>query len=137
MRSYLVILASILSASALSWDSTKFLLVFGDSYTSTSFNITQGVNATDPGWVSHPIHRLISTLIRDVLQTASNGLNWVQYLRLTFNVNQDLKSWNLAVGGAVTDNNLVTPYMANIPWVFSSLLSSVQALRRKSLKVAG
>jgi len=83
------------SATALTWSTTDFLFVFGDSYTTTGFNISAGVNSVDPGW------------------TASNGQNWVQYLKNTFNIATP-QVFNLAVGGAVTDNKLVTPYKAGL-----------------------
>jgi len=80
----------------LTWSETKFMFVFGDSYTTTGFNVSNGVNSIDPGF------------------TSSNGNVWIQYLRDTFNVTST-RVFNLAVGGAVTDNNLVTPFMPNIP----------------------
>ena len=36
----------------LTWGSTKYLFVFGDSYTTTGFNISAGVNSPTPGFVS-------------------------------------------------------------------------------------
>ncbi|KAJ7073767.1 GDSL lipase/esterase [Mycena amicta] len=75
----------------LTWSNTKFFFVFGDSYTTTSFNISAGVNSTDPGFVS------------------SNGPNWVQWMRDTYNV-AGTKVFNLASGGATIDAKLVTPF---------------------------
>jgi len=99
-------------ASTLTWEETKFMIVFGDSYTTTGFNISAGVNSPDPGF------------------TASNGDNWVQYLRDVFNVT-DTRVFNLAVGGAVTDNNLVTPFMPNIPSLVDQTNQFVQFLAPK------
>lgn len=45
-------------AAALSWGSTEYLFVFGDSYTATGYNISAGVDSPVPGWVS---------LIKDVI----------------------------------------------------------------------
>ena len=39
-------------SAQLYWNSTEFLFVFGDSYTTDGFNISAGVNSTDPGYVS-------------------------------------------------------------------------------------
>jgi len=95
----------------LTWDNTKFLMVFGDSYTTTGFNISAGVNSTDPGFVS------------------SNGPNWVQNLRDTFNV-AGTRVFNLAFGGATIDSKLVTPFEPTVLSVvdqvaqFKSVLAS-------------
>jgi phospholipase/lecithinase/hemolysin len=70
-------------------------MVFGDSYTTTGFNISLGVNSTDPGFVS------------------SNGPNWVEDLRDTYNV-AGTKVFNLASGGATIDSALVTPFLPTV-----------------------
>jgi len=88
--SWLVCLFSSTQAK-LTWANTKFFFVFGDSYTTTGFNISLGVDSVDPGFVS------------------SNGPNWVQALRDTFNV-AGTKVLNLASGGATIDSALVTPF---------------------------
>ncbi|KAJ7453073.1 GDSL lipase/esterase [Mycena latifolia] len=105
----------LVSAQAkLAWDATKFLFVFGDSYTTTGFNISAGVNSTDPGFVS------------------SNGPNWVQALRDTYNV-AGTKVFDLASGGATIDSALVTPFLPTVLSVvdqvaqFKSVLSSKPA----------
>ncbi|KAF7337838.1 SGNH-hydro domain-containing protein [Mycena venus] len=89
--SWLLCLLGLTKALKLTWGNTKFLMVFGDSYTTTGFNISLGVNSTDPGFVS------------------SNGPNWVQDLRDTYNV-AGTKVFNLASGGATIDSALVTPF---------------------------
>jgi hypothetical protein len=43
---------SVLQVSALTWRTTKFLFVFGDSYTTTGFNISAGIDSPVPGFVS-------------------------------------------------------------------------------------
>ncbi|KAF8681591.1 PFU (PLAA family ubiquitin binding) [Rhizoctonia solani] len=83
------------STSALTWGSTKYFFVFGDSYTTTGYNVSAGINSPTPGW------------------TSSNGPNWVQYLGGTYNVT-DTKVYNLAYGGATTDSKLVTPYLPTV-----------------------
>lgn len=90
-----VLAATAQVASALSWGKTEYLMVFGDSYTTTGYNISAGINSPTPGW------------------TSSNGWNWVQYLGSTFNVTAT-KVYNLAYGGAVTSNKLVTPYLPTV-----------------------
>ncbi|KAF8584090.1 carbohydrate esterase family 16 protein [Ramaria rubella] len=77
--------------SALTWGTTKFFFVFGDSYTTTGFNISAGIDSPVPGF------------------TASNGPNWVQFLGGTYNVT-DTRVFDLASGGATTDSKLVTPF---------------------------
>ncbi|KAI0929269.1 hypothetical protein AcV5_006570 [Taiwanofungus camphoratus] len=89
-------IACLLSAVAVTsgqliWNSTKFLFVFGDSYTTDGYNVSAGVNSPDPGY------------------TSSNGPNWVEYLGGTYNVT-DTKVFNLASGGATIDAALVAPY---------------------------
>ncbi|KAJ7264866.1 GDSL lipase/esterase [Mycena haematopus] len=84
-----------LARAKLTWGNTEFLMVFGDSYTTTGFNISLGINSTDPGFVS------------------SNGPNWVEDLRDTYNV-AGTKVFNLAYGGATIDSALVTPYLPTV-----------------------
>ncbi|KAF8743159.1 PFU (PLAA family ubiquitin binding), partial [Rhizoctonia solani] len=90
-----LLLAFSRSTSALTWGSTKYFFVFGDSYTTTGYNVSAGINSPTPGW------------------TSSNGPNWVQYLGGTYNVT-DTKVYNLAYGGATTDSKLVTPYLPTV-----------------------
>jgi len=91
MRFFAVAAVLIPTAFALTWETTEFMFVFGDSYTTTGFNISAGVNSVDPGFV------------------ASNGPNWVQTVRDTYNV-ANTKIFDLASGGATTDAKLVTPF---------------------------
>lgn len=74
---------------------SEYMFVFGDSYTTTGYNVSAGITSPDPGY------------------TASNGLNWVEYLRGTYNVTYT-KVYNLAYGGATTDSYLVTPYLPTV-----------------------
>ncbi|TFK68275.1 hypothetical protein BDN72DRAFT_684189 [Pluteus cervinus] len=81
--------------SKLTWQNTKFLFTFGDSYTTEGFNISAGVDSPTPGY------------------TSSNGPNWVTFLRGTYNVT-DTKVFNLASGGATIDSTLVPPYLPTV-----------------------
>ena len=44
-------LLSIPVASAIPWNATEYLFVFGDSYTTDGYNISAGINSPDPGYV--------------------------------------------------------------------------------------
>ncbi|KAI5855385.1 hypothetical protein BZA05DRAFT_370271 [Tricharina praecox] len=85
----------------------KYFFSFGDSYTQTGFNLTDGSpmpssgnplgNPVYPGW------------------TSANGPNWIDYLTVEFNKTETL-TYNMAYGGATIDAALVAPYR---PEVFS------------------
>lgn len=45
-------LFSIPVASAIPWNVTEYMFVFGDSYTADGYNVSAGINSTDPGHVS-------------------------------------------------------------------------------------
>ena len=54
-RGLLTLAASLFSipvASAIPWNATEYMFVFGDSYTADFYNVSAGVNSTDPGYVS-------------------------------------------------------------------------------------
>ncbi|KAF8801643.1 hypothetical protein BYT27DRAFT_7197861 [Phlegmacium glaucopus] len=91
-----ILLAAATSTNGLSWADTRFLITFGDSYTTDGFNISAGVNSPVPGY------------------TSSNGPNWVQKLGSTYNVNPDIQVFNLASGGATIDAALVPPYTPTV-----------------------
>jgi phospholipase/lecithinase/hemolysin len=95
-------------SSGLSYPGFKnldYLFVFGDSYTQTGFNITNGSplptpsnplgNPTYPGW------------------TSTNGPNWVGYLTTTYNASL-LQTYNFAYGGATINADLVAPYREEV-----------------------
>ncbi|OAX37124.1 carbohydrate esterase family 16 protein [Rhizopogon vinicolor AM-OR11-026] len=84
------LLSSCMIASALSWNSTEYMFVFGDSYSSDGYNVSAGITS--------PYTR----------NASSNGLNWVEFLTGTYNQTA-LKSFNLASGGATIDAALVPP----------------------------
>lgn len=39
-------------ASAIPWNATEYMFVFGDSYTTDGYNISAGINSPNPGYVS-------------------------------------------------------------------------------------
>lgn len=91
---------------ALAWSAaatTKYVISFGDSYTSTTFNITGTKpsaanplgNPPYPGW------------------TASGGTNWISDIVAKYN-NSLLLSYNLAYGGATVNASLVAPYLPTV-----------------------
>ncbi|KAJ7574652.1 SGNH hydrolase-type esterase domain-containing protein [Mycena floridula] len=83
------------AAGKLTWAKTKYLFVFGDSYTTDGYNVSAGVDSPVPGF------------------TSSNGPNWVQFLGGTYNVT-DTKVFNLASGGATIDSALVPPFLPTV-----------------------
>ncbi|KAL2811378.1 hypothetical protein BJX63DRAFT_444088 [Aspergillus granulosus] len=82
---------------------TKYFISFGDSYTSTTFNITSTKpsasnplgNPPWPGW------------------TSAGGANWISNLVATYN-NSLLLNYNLAYGGATVNASLVAPYSPEV-----------------------
>ncbi|TFK46654.1 hypothetical protein OE88DRAFT_1714903 [Heliocybe sulcata] len=79
----------------LTWGTTKYFFVFGDSYTTDGYNVSAGINSGDPGY------------------TSSNGPNWVEFLSNTYNVT-NTTTYNLAYGGATIDSALVQPYLPTV-----------------------
>ncbi|KAI5806202.1 hypothetical protein EDC01DRAFT_138086 [Geopyxis carbonaria] len=88
------------------WHGLKYFFVFGDSYTTTGFNLTDGVSALPspsnpmgnppwPGW------------------TSANGPNWIGYLTQTFNRTL-IQTFNMAYGGATIDTDLVVPWRPDV-----------------------
>ncbi|KAF8250070.1 hypothetical protein K440DRAFT_580807 [Wilcoxina mikolae CBS 423.85] len=83
----------------------KYFFAFGDSYTATSFNLTDGSplptsgnplgNPTYPGW------------------TSSNGPNWIDYLTVQYNKSEVL-TFDFAYGGATIDSALVAPWKPTV-----------------------
>ncbi|KAG2154091.1 carbohydrate esterase family 16 protein [Suillus clintonianus] len=82
-------------ASALSWNATEYMFVFGDSYTTDGYNVSAGIDSPVPGY------------------TSSNGPNWVQFLTGTYNQTA-VKTFDLAYGGATIDGALVPPYLPTV-----------------------
>jgi len=87
------LLASLVSG--LTWNTTEYMFVFGDSYTTDGYNISAGINSPNPG------------------DTSSNGPNWVEALTETYN-QTNVKVFNLASGGATIDAALVPPYLPTV-----------------------
>ncbi|KAF2488492.1 hypothetical protein BU16DRAFT_228157 [Lophium mytilinum] len=85
------------------WKGIKYFFVFGDSYTTTGFNISLAQpNPANP--LGNPDFPGF---------TSSNGPNWVDFLTLTYNCSY-IQTYNLAFGGATVDSALVTPYKPTV-----------------------
>ncbi|KAL8963916.1 MAG: hypothetical protein Q9183_004849 [Haloplaca sp. 2 TL-2023] len=82
------------------WQNLEHLFTFGDSYTSTSFNI-RGTQPNEENPLGNPPYPG---------STSSNGPNYVDFLTTTYN-QSFLRSYNLGYGGATIDPSLVgSPY---------------------------
>jgi hypothetical protein len=57
LSAFAVAVACALSARSsfakLTWKDTKYMFVFGDSYTAEGYNVSAGVNSPTPGWVPY------------------------------------------------------------------------------------
>jgi len=87
-------LFSIPLVSAIPWNATEYMFVFGDSYTTDGYNVSAGINSPTPGY------------------TSSNGPNWVEFL---------IKTFNLAYGGATIDGALVPSYKPTVPSIVNQV----------------
>ncbi|KXT02390.1 hypothetical protein AC578_172 [Pseudocercospora eumusae] len=85
------------------WSTISHMIVFGDSYTATGFNLSAAQPSVDNplGNPAFPGY------------TSSNGPNWVDYLTLNYNATF-LQTVNLAYGGATVDSALVPPYLPTV-----------------------
>ena len=85
------------------WEGISHMIVFGDSYTTTGFNLSlaQPSSANPLGNPAYPGY------------TATNGPNWVDFLTTTYNATF-LETINLAYGGATVDSALVAPYLPTV-----------------------
>ncbi|KAL8812819.1 MAG: hypothetical protein Q9200_000748 [Gallowayella weberi] len=82
------------------WPNIKYLFTFGDSYTSTSFNI-HGPQPNPNNPLGNPPYPGA---------TSSDGPNFVDFLALSYNQSY-IQAFNLAYGGATIDPSLVgSPY---------------------------
>ncbi|RAL07132.1 SGNH/GDSL hydrolase family protein [Aspergillus homomorphus CBS 101889] len=103
MQSSVVIALASLAVFAPVGARTKYVVSFGDSYTSTTFDLTGTKpsaanplgNPPYPGW------------------TSSGGTNWVSDIVAKYN-NSLLLSYNLASGGATVNASLVAPYLPTV-----------------------
>ncbi|KAK8085082.1 fungal cellulose binding domain-containing protein [Apiospora hydei] len=68
-----------------------------------------------PGWngIKHAFVLYVNSLSRPPRYTSSNGPNWVDYLTVKYNASL-LQTYNLAVGGATMDSDLVKPYLPTV-----------------------
>ncbi|KAH7418863.1 hypothetical protein BKA64DRAFT_763689 [Cadophora sp. MPI-SDFR-AT-0126] len=85
------------------WSGIKHAFIFGDSYTTTGFNVslTQPTPTNPLGNPAYYGH------------TAANGPNWVDYLTVKYNASTVLP-YNLAYGGATINSALVAPYLPTV-----------------------
>lgn len=88
------------TATATSLANANYLFSFGDSYTSTTFNVTTGPLPTPDDPLGNPPYPGY---------TAVGGTNWVDVLTVEYNTSL-LLTWNYAYGGATINASLVTPY---------------------------
>ena len=98
----------------------KYFITFGDSYSSTSFNITGEKpsssnplgNPPFPGW------------------TSAGGANWIGQLVGTYNSSL-LLNYNLAYGGATVNASLVAPYTPEVYSLIDQVTEFTQYLAPK------
>ncbi|KAL8684040.1 MAG: hypothetical protein Q9186_000070 [Xanthomendoza sp. 1 TL-2023] len=82
------------------WPNIKYLFTFGDSYTSTAFNI-HGPQPNPDNPLGNPAYPGA---------TSSDGPNFVDFLALTYNQSY-IQAFNLGYGGATIDPSLIgSPY---------------------------
>ncbi|KAI4130282.1 MAG: hypothetical protein LQ338_001820 [Usnochroma carphineum] len=82
------------------WQSVRYLFTFGDSYTSTSFNI-HGAQPSPENPLGNPAYPGA---------TSADGPNYVDFLTTTYN-QSFIETFNLGYGGATIDPSLVgSPY---------------------------
>ncbi|EME46056.1 carbohydrate esterase family 16 protein [Dothistroma septosporum NZE10] len=85
------------------WSGISHMFVFGDSYTTTGFEVngTQPSAANPFGNPPYPGY------------TSSNGPNWIDFLTTTWN-QSFVETINLAYGGATVDGALIPPYLPTV-----------------------
>ncbi|PMD22850.1 carbohydrate esterase family 16 protein [Hyaloscypha hepaticicola] len=93
------------------WSGVKHAFIFGDSYTTTGFNVS-GTQPTPTNPLGNPTYPGY---------TASNGPNWVDFLTVKYNAST-LLTYDLAYGGATIDSALVAPYLPTV----SSVAEQIQ-----------
>ncbi|KAI4153132.1 MAG: hypothetical protein L6R39_001655 [Caloplaca ligustica] len=82
------------------WQGVRYLFTFGDSYTSTSFNI-HGAQPSPENPLGNPAYPGA---------TSADGPNYVDFLTTTYN-QSFIETFNLGYGGATIDPSLVgSPY---------------------------
>ncbi|KIJ45101.1 carbohydrate esterase family 16 protein [Sphaerobolus stellatus SS14] len=87
-------------ASPTSTPGVNYWFSFGDSYTTTGFNVTTGPLPSVGNPLGNPPYPGY---------TGGGGVNWVDVLTIQYN-KTTLLTWNYAYGGATIDASLVTPY---------------------------
>ena len=85
------------------WKQIETLFIFGDSYSSTEFNLGRGQpNPSNP--LGNPPYPGT---------TSSNGPNWVDLITTTWNESY-VETYNFAAGGATVDSDLVEPFLPTV-----------------------
>ncbi|KAF9218362.1 hypothetical protein BS17DRAFT_791616 [Gyrodon lividus] len=85
-RRLLALASSLLSTSVVSripWNTTEYMFVFGDSYTTNGYNVSAVIDSSVPGY------------------TSTNGPNWVEFLTSTYNQTALKVSMSMAKEGDV------------------------------------
>ncbi|KAG9004189.1 hypothetical protein FRB94_002621 [Tulasnella sp. JGI-2019a] len=103
LSAFAVLSAEVYSAPA---PHPKYWFAFGDSYTTTGFNITTGPlpNLSNP--FGNPAYPGIGPC-------ADNLTNWIDDLTTVYNKSL-IFTYNFAYNGAVIDESLVTPYLPTV-----------------------
>lgn len=87
------------------WSQLKYFFVFGDSYTQTGFNLTNGSPLPTPGNpLGNPPYPGF---------TSSSGPNWIDFLTTEFNQSNVL-TYNMAFGGATVDEDLIVAFQPTV-----------------------
>ncbi|CAK7198242.1 hypothetical protein SEUCBS139899_000901 [Sporothrix eucalyptigena] len=101
-----LLFASGAAAASLAASDSKYLFVFGDSYTSTGFSIT-GAKPSAANPLGNPALPG---------NTMAGGMTWVGHLATEHNTSLTL-AYDFAVAGATVDNSIVAAFSSSIPSV--------------------
>ncbi|KAI9750501.1 MAG: hypothetical protein M4579_006451 [Chaenotheca gracillima] len=85
------------------FDKISYIFSFGDSYTTTGFNVTMEQPCPSNPFGNPPYPGY----------TSSNGPNWIDFLTTTYN-QSFIETINLAYGGATVDSDLVAQYLPTV-----------------------
>ncbi|CAK7211579.1 hypothetical protein SBRCBS47491_001172 [Sporothrix bragantina] len=117
LSSLLLVGSAVAAPLTTSTAGTKYLFVFGDSYSSTGFNIKGAApSAANPlGNPALPGN------------TMAGGMTWVGHLATEHNTSLTL-AYDFAVAGATVDNSIVAAYSSSIPSVVQQVTTFTQNL---------
>ncbi|KAK3370785.1 hypothetical protein B0T24DRAFT_650062 [Lasiosphaeria ovina] len=99
---------------------TKYFFVFGDSYTSSGFNINGAKPSASNPMGNPPLPG----------NTQSGGLTWAGFLASQLNTSLTL-TFNFAVAGATVDNSIVQAYMSSVPSIADQVKTWTSNLQSK------